>query len=156
MSFINHYDEYPLSINFFRNGEKINYKCKEIDVIGKKYSKIISNTGEVAIIYVPVANYEVNICYGYFGWSNCFLDKKIKEKVTFDSNLVKIISETNIDNYNLYINQLKLSGTNIPDHISHFYDLKIYFIPINTYFKINTTITGEYIEIFTFKDFFKS
>jgi hypothetical protein len=144
-------EEYPLSINYFKNGQRITLQCKEFPVLGKSYSKIISTNNDVAIIYVPVVNYtysEIN------GWSTCYSDKKIKEKLIFDSTIVKIINNQNFDGYISYIEKHKILNKN--NNICNFNDLRIYFIPSKTYFKINKTIGGENIEIFNFRDFYKA
>lgn len=134
------------------------YHCKEVQVVksnGRKYSKLVSSDGEVAILYSP----------GYgMGWStevNSGISLEDCDQLIKDSRLVQFVLSPNFkNNFSFgshnpsdYIKQYitlvlnDWSKEDIPTFLG-LYKLRVEFIPEGTKFRINEYDGSESIEIY--------
>jgi hypothetical protein len=121
--------------------------CKEAPVVGTDYTKLITSTGNTAIIYSP--------SYGD-GWSNN------NKQMIFDSQIVQfILSDYYKSNFNrkqehlikredkeYYIEFMESVFYDYIPSISSFCYLQVEFIPQNTQFTIEEYDGSESIKIF--------
>lgn len=134
--------EYPYNISY----DDVKIKCKEVEFPGKKYSKLVTSDGLVAILYSPGQG---------GGWSTFTIKDESKHQLIFDSRMVMYVlssdfkstfigkhmtSET--DSYYRQFMKYVFPSKLIPS-IDAFSQLKVHFIPENSMFRINGQKDGD-------------
>ena len=147
-------------MNIISNGVVI--KCKEVNIPGKSYCKLVTSDGHTAVLVLPA--------YGG-GWSTGIYQPDIKHQLIFDSQIVLfVLSPEFKDQYKRYninadakykyeefITSLipHIYESDIPS-VNDFKDLVVEFIPENTMFLIKEYDGFESVEIFKPESYYTS